>query len=37
MPAVHSIPLVCAAAPGIVTAADLPLIAARDCGPRAGG
>jgi hypothetical protein len=34
MPSVHAIPLVCAAAPGIVTAADLPLIVARDCGPR---
>jgi hypothetical protein len=33
MPAVHAIPHVCAAAPGIVTAADLPLIVARDCGP----
>ena len=37
MPAVHAIPLVCAAAPGIVIAADLPLIVARDCGPRANG
>jgi hypothetical protein len=36
MPAVHAIPPVCAAAPGIVTAADLPLIVARDCGPRTG-
>ena len=35
MPAVHAIPAVCAAAPGIVTAADLPLIVARDCGPQA--
>jgi hypothetical protein len=34
MPSVHAIPAVCAAAPGIVTAADLPLIVARDCGPR---
>jgi hypothetical protein len=34
MPAVHAIPAVCAAGPGIVTAADLPLIIARDCGPR---
>ena len=35
MPAIHAIAPVCAAAPGIVTAADLPLIVARDCGPRA--
>jgi hypothetical protein len=35
MPAVHAIAPVCAAAPGIVTAADLPMIVARDCGPRA--
>ncbi len=34
MPSVHAIPAVCAAPPGIVTAADLPLIVARDCGPR---
>jgi 2,4-diaminopentanoate dehydrogenase len=34
MPSVHAIPAVCAAAPGIVTAADLPLIVARDCGPK---
>jgi hypothetical protein len=33
MPAVHAIPAVCAAPPGIVTAADLPLIVARGCGP----
>lgn len=33
MPSVHAIPAVCAAAAGIVTAADLPLIVARDCGP----
>jgi 4-hydroxy-tetrahydrodipicolinate reductase len=36
MPSVHAIPAVCAAAPGIATAADLPLIVARDCGPRSG-
>jgi hypothetical protein len=35
MPAVHAIPAVCAALPGIVSGADLPLIIARDCGPRA--
>jgi hypothetical protein len=34
MPSVHAIPAVCAAAPGIVTAAHLPLIVARDCGPK---
>lgn len=35
MPAVHAIPLVCAAAPGIVTADQLPMITARNCvGPR---
>ena len=34
MPSVHAIPAVCDAAPGIVTAADLPLIVARHCGPR---
>jgi hypothetical protein len=34
-PSLHAIPAVCAAVLGIVTAADLPLIVARDCGPRA--
>jgi len=33
MPGVHAIPLVCAAAPGIVTADQLPMIVARGCGP----
>jgi hypothetical protein len=37
MPSVHAIPAVCAAPPGIVTAADLPLIVARGCGPRRAG
>ena len=31
MPAVHAIPAVCAARPGIVTYLDIPLIAARNC------
>lgn len=34
MPAVHAIGPVCAAPPGIATAGQLPMIVARDCGPR---